>query len=167
MASWSANNDVSSAPKFVDGMIGYANISSSYANASSTQSLWAPDAAQASGKAYHTGWVHVKKGSGPVASLVIVTGGTGYANTDTWALGSANGTLSTNSTGGITGTTITNAGSGLQTAGANVTITTSAGTGGQVTATLGGRGGRKQYETLVALTNVTTANSANDYVTMP
>jgi hypothetical protein len=65
----------------------------------------------------HTGWHLVRQGAGPVKGLTISAGGSGYGNL---AVGLINGgssqgrfTISTNSTGGITSTTIINGGGGF------------------------------------------------------
>jgi hypothetical protein len=168
---YKANNDSASAPTFINHMCGYSNIAVSYANTSNPTELWAPDATQASGKGYHPGWVYVTRGMGPVTAVGIAAGGTGYANTDKWALATgntqANGTISTNSTGGIVNTTITNAGAGFFTQNAALTITTSGGSGATLRATIGGRCGRISREVLVTAGQVSTANSADDYTSMP
>jgi len=111
----------------------------------------------------HTGWHLVRIGTGPVATLTISVGGTGYSNTDTVKVAvtgngsiNASATLVTNATGGITTVTITNAGRGFTNAAsgtvsfANSTSGASAGSGATLTITLGGRAGRKHYECLVA-----------------
>lgn len=108
----------------------------------------------------HTGWNLRRAGTGPVANVVPLVGGTGYANTDLIKVsgGSVNaaGTLVTNSTGGITATTLTNGGSGFINVSASTVAVTNAtggasgGSSGTFTLTLGGRAGRVAYETIVA-----------------
>ena len=109
----------------------------------------------------HAGWNLKTTGTGPLSTLTIVAGGTGYANTDTITVaatgtGSVNATatLTTNSTGGITTVAITNTGVGFTTTSPTVTITTSAGTSANIVATAGGRAGRISYETLVAMGSI-------------
>lgn len=109
----------------------------------------------------HAGWNLRRAGTGPLATLVIATGGTGYANTDTIKVSggkvNAAATLVTNSTGGITSVSITNPGEGfVNTTSVTVAVANSTGgaTGGSnatFTVTLGGRAGRVHYETLVAM----------------
>lgn len=118
-------------------------------------------------KVAHAGWNLKTSGTGPVLSLSITAGGSGYANTDTLrftAAGTgavnATATLSTNSTGGITSVTLTNAGAGFTNtsvfaAFANSTGGASAGSSANVAATVGGRAGRTSYETLVAMSSIT------------
>lgn len=109
-------------------------------------------------KVAHAGWNLKTTGTGPLTGLAIVAGGSGYANADTIRVtatgaGSVNATatLTTNSTGGITSVTVTNYGVGFTSKNPAVTITTSAGTGANITATAGGRAGRISYETLIAM----------------
>lgn len=112
----------------------------------------------------HAGWVKVVQGVGSVANLVIVAGGSSYTNTDlirvSGGTSNASGTLVTNSTGGITSVTITGAGAGFKSvATSTVAVTnssggTSAGSSATFTLTLGGRAGRVQMETLVAMGSI-------------
>lgn len=112
----------------------------------------------------HAGWVYRKAGTGPIVSVGIAAGGSGYDNTDVITVaspqagGNATVTVGTNSTGGVTSLVITNAGAGFLAvdATANVSIANStggasAGVGGSFTATAGGRAGRVHTETLVAM----------------
>lgn len=107
----------------------------------------------------HAGWVVVRQGTGPVASLTVVSGGTGYANADTITVSggvtNATGTLVTNSTGGIVSASLTSGGSGFLGNTGSLAITTSGGSGANVTFTLGGRAGRTHSETLVAIGTIT------------
>jgi hypothetical protein len=71
MASWGANNDVGSAPTFVNQMVGagYANVATAYANTSYVAPNTAPrlvmvSAATASGKGNQCGWIYTKRGTG-------------------------------------------------------------------------------------------------------
>lgn len=115
------------------------------------------------------GWVLARWGTGPVATVVVAAGGTGYANTDTLKISggqvNATGTLVTNATGGITTLTMTVLGSGFSNttsavvAVANSTGGVSAGTGASFTVKLGGRAGRKTVETLVAFKSMTANGS--------
>lgn len=107
----------------------------------------------------HPGWVVVRQGSGPVASFTIVSGGTGYSNSDTFRVSggvvNAVANLQTNATGGIINVVFSNFGNGFtNTASLTRTITTGAGTGANVTVTLGGRAGRVHMETLVAMSSI-------------
>lgn len=117
----------------------------------------------------HTGWQIRSLGTGPVVSVAVNVGGTGYNNTDTFKISggttNATGTLSTNSTGGLANVTLTNPGVGftntssVTVAFANSTGGASAGSTGTLTITLGGRAGRKQYETIVAGGMTSTGNT--------
>lgn len=63
MASWGSNNDIGSAPTFVDKMVGYTKVATAFANTTGN-SLDAFSPADASGKAVHTGWVYTVRGTG-------------------------------------------------------------------------------------------------------
>jgi len=128
------------------------------------------EAANSSGegsKAAHTGWNIRRAFTGPIASVTVAAGGTGYKNTDTLTISTggltgvtanATGTVSTNATGGIVSITVTSGGSGyVDATRANSTFTISNSTGGSTSgvaanlvAVAGGRAGRVQYETIVA-----------------
>jgi hypothetical protein len=110
-------------------------------------------------KATHAGWNLARIGTGPVKTLTITAGGTGYSNTDKIIVsgGTTNAafTLTTNSTGGIISTVPTNTGAGFvnttSVAVANSSGGASAGSNAAFTVNLGGRAGRVSYETLVAM----------------
>lgn len=115
------------------------------------------------------GWVMRTEGTGYVTNVGISDGGTGYTNGDIYRISSITGgtnataTIGTNSTGGIITLTLTNSGrfiNGSPTVAATNSTGGSTNTSATLTYSLGGRAGRKQYETLVALTNVTGANTA-------
>lgn len=112
------------------------------------------------------GWITETVFTGPMTALAVANGGTGYSNTDQvaiTALGTTTAnaaTITTNANGTITAVTLV----------ANVTVgaandityavqtangTASAGTGATFTPTLGGRAGRRQYETIVAMSSMT------------
>lgn len=118
------------------------------------------------------GWVRATFGQGPVKSVTLVSGGTGYSNTDTVKISggitNAVATMVTNATGGITTIALTTPGLFVNTATvsfANSTAGVSAGSGANVTYTLGGRAGRAQFETL-AFVRISTDNAA-DNATFP
>tara|TARA_R110000822_G_scaffold88734_3_gene205478 strand:- start:609 stop:1145 length:537 start_codon:yes stop_codon:yes gene_type:complete len=113
------------------------------------------------------GWNIKTTGTGPVLSLTIGAGGSGYANTDTLKFtasgtGTANatGTMTTNTSGGIATVVITDAGAGFTNTAvyatfANSTGGASAGSSANVAAAIGGRAGRISYNTLVAMGSIT------------
>lgn len=117
----------------------------------------------------HSGWVIVRQGSGPVVGLTVNAGGSGYSNADTirvsGGITNAAATLTTNSTGGITAVTLTDGGSGFKSGQGTLAITTSGGTGANVSFTLGGRAGRIHSETLVATGTI--VNDASDDAVLP
>ena len=121
-----------------------------------------------------------------LASILITGTATGFSNTDTIRVSNgttnATATLATNSTGGTLVVTITNVGlfsnttsntqtvvavlanTGANSAGSGATFqaNVSPSTGGSITInTLGGRAGRKQYETL-AVVRISTSNTGDD-----
>lgn len=62
--AWGSNNDVTSAPTFVDGMVGYTKVATSF-NANTGDCLNAFSPADASGRnTTHTGWVYTRHGTG-------------------------------------------------------------------------------------------------------
>lgn len=126
----------------------------------------------------HAGWVTRTVGTGSIISIGYTGTATGYKNTDVIAVsspaagGNAAATISTNSTGGALTITITNAGYGFfnVNAAANVSIANSTGgnttgSGATFTATAGGRAGRVQFESLVAMSSLT--GDANDDAILP
>lgn len=132
--------------------------------------------ASVSGGAVVPGWVKRTVGTGPVRSITINAGGTGYSNADTIRVSggtvNAAANLTTNSTGGIISTSITNFGLGFSNvATSTLAITTSGGSTANLTPILGGRAGRISFESLVAIktvntdatsfSNTSTANVAN------
>jgi hypothetical protein len=118
-------------------------------------------------KVAHAGWNLKTTGTGPLASVSIVAGGTGYSNGDVLTFAAtgtgtvnATATVSTNSTGGITSLAITNPGAGFTNTLVYGTFANSTGgsTGGStanVAGNIGGRAGRVSYETLVAMSTIT------------
>ena len=128
-------------------------------------------------KVTHAGWNLRTAGTGSIESITITAGGTGYSNNDTIRVAvsgtgttNATGTVSTNSTGGITSVTITNRGKGFTAKNptvvvANTTGGTANGTSATLVAVAGGRAGRVQYETLVAMGSIT--GDASDDTQLP
>ena len=139
----------------------------------------------------HAGWVMRKAGTGPVVSVSFTGTASGYNNNDILvaksyqAGGNATITMSTNSTGGNLSLTIANAGAGFLLTTiptSNLFITNSSGgtAAGNSTVTgftvkVGGRAGRVQMETLVAMgslgatdakygTAATTADASDDAI---
>lgn len=106
-------------------------------------------------KVAHAGWVQVEYGVGPVLSVAVSNGGTGYTNGAATVTGdstrAANTVFVTNSTGGVTSITTVDGGDGYIAAPA----ITGGGTGGVFVASMGGRVGRVRYETLVATGAIT------------
>lgn len=150
MPLWGKVNQANNAPKFSSDDKGRTGVSQF------DQTVFGVDDATipALNGGTHTGWLRRVPGTGPLTSVTITAGGTGYANTDTFVIAStggvnATGTIGTNANGVITSTVITNAGSGLKGA-ETLVITTSAGTGADLDPVFGGRAGRLTNEVLVA-----------------
>ena len=116
----------------------------------------------------HAGWNFRRAGTGPIVSIAANATLTAYVNTDiitvtSPATGGTNATITftTNSTGGSLTFTVANPGNGFDLVTiptSNISITNSTGgtaTGNTTTTNLvvtaGGRAGRVQYETLVAM----------------
>ncbi len=105
----------------------------------------------------HAGWVKRSAGQGPVVSVTVAAGGTGYTNgavTFGAGVGNANatGTQLTNGSGVIQSITITAGGRYVSTP----TITANgAGSGATLTVVMGGRANRVHHETLVAMGSMT------------
>lgn len=112
----------------------------------------------------HAGWVVVKQGTGPIATITAnassyspdgnvyleFTGG-GTGNT------SANAQIVTNGAGLITGITLASGGSYLTAP----TVGEVPNSNVAITITMGGRAGRKQTETLVAMSSIGTGGVAD------
>ena len=126
----------------------------------------AAEAANTSGegkKVAHAGWNLRTVGTGSLTSLLITTAGKGYANGDVVTINAgvggtnATATVTTTPLGNVTSVSITSVGSGFTTKAptgitvANSTGGATAGTNAAFTAVVGGRAGRVQYETLVAM----------------
>jgi hypothetical protein len=175
MSLWGNKNIANNAPKWRN--IATANVRGSAVYGNSTPNAFVNNVtislfgtpghtlANTTGQATAAGWVMETVGAGPVSGYTITAGGTGYSNADTVTVSNgsinAHGVVTTNSTGGITSIKTGNtAGSGFYTpAKSVVTLTTSTGTGANVGVTLGGRAGRHQYETLVAMSSITSNSS--------
>lgn len=112
-------------------------------------------------KVAHAGWNLRIAGVGPLTGITVAAAGRGYTNADTYSISAGTGgtnqtgNLVTNATGNVVSYSVTTAGANFQSAAPTVTITTGAGTGASITATAGGRAGRVQMETLVALGSLT------------
>jgi hypothetical protein len=178
MSLWGGNDAQSNAVKFSVVDTKYKTGSNTYANTTSgafvngvavgTFGISPAETSATSGRITHAGWVKATYGTGPVTN-VVATGGSGYTNTDLLKVSggtvNAAATVTTNSTGGNLVFTFTNYGTGfINVASSTVAVTnstggTTAGTGATFTLTLGGRAGRKSYQTLVAMSSLQSNNS--------
>jgi hypothetical protein len=150
----------------LDGVTG--NSKPKYANTSSVYGVSVTEAANTLGdgnKVAHAGWVRQTVGTGPVTALAITDPGEGYSNgfiTFTGGGGTgANASFIVNEDGNVTSVIINSGGSGYTSAptaivpGANTEVAT-------VVATVGGRAGRRHYETLVAMGSIVGDNAADN-----
>lgn len=101
----------------------------------------------------HQGWVKRIAGKGQVLSIAVSAGGTGYANGEVVSItadegANTEGTITTDGSGVIESVEITEQGGYFTSTSPTVNITTTAGTGATLTASVGGRAGRISYETL-------------------
>lgn len=105
----------------------------------------------------HAGWVLVKQGSGPVTSIEITDGGTGYNATGFITFTSDDGTDAnasyTSNEGVIETVTLNSGGSGYYVV--PDALGDPGGSNAAFSITLGGRAGRRQVETLVAMGSMT------------
>lgn len=172
MPLWGNRDQYSDAPKFKvqanTGNTGQSLYGTSVFAADSTEVTVSAGLA-------NPGWQYRKVGTGPLKSIVVSAGGTLYANTDTVTVsgGTVNavGNVVTNGSGVITAVNLTNNGLGFSNSAAStLAITTSTGSGATLSLVFGGRAGRIQWETLVAVgivgdavsfSNTSTANVAN------
>ncbi len=130
-------------------------------------------------KVAHSGWVSQKIGTGPIASIAITNGGSGYNTAGFLTIsGGGDGTINVaytiaNSQNSLQSFSTNAALNSISTlvinspgAGFNVAPTVIAGganiSSASFTVTLGGRAGRVQYETLVAMGSITGDDPADD-----
>jgi hypothetical protein len=184
MPLWTKTNQANGAPRqkhviaanVANGQVLFANITPSAFIPNQIVGVYGIDKTEINSSAAYgaatSGWCTIRFGTGPVNTLAINAAGTGYSNTNLIKVSggtvNAAGTLVTNSTGGLTSVAITTPGSGFS----NVATTTVAvtnstggatgiGTGATFVVTLGGRAGRVQGETLVALSRLSADANTN------
>ncbi len=196
MSLWGSANTRSDAPKFglagtggsanggvlLTGNTAYQNVRISGFVTNTAIGVFGVSAAQRANtgnttagegpKPQHAGWNLRKAGTGPIATAVVTTAGSGYTPgggfvTITGGNGlypggagntAANLWFQANAAGSVTNVSINLSGSYVSTPSLNVPG--SAGVPAVVTITMGGRANRVTYETLVAAGNVT-ANAAD------
>jgi hypothetical protein len=145
------------------------NSKPKYANTATTFGVSKTEAANTLGDGptvAHSGWVKQTVGTGPIVSITVEDAGDGYANGEflTFTGGSgtgANGSVTVDSNGSIVAITVTNSGSGFTSAPV-VDVDTANGANAVITAVVGGRAGRRHYETLVATSTITGDNTADN-----
>ena len=132
-----------------------ANDKPTFANTADVTGITIAEAHANTGVA-HPGWVKVTTGTGPVASIAVTAGGSGYTNGASLTISGGGGSGAAGTiqvaNGAITGVVLSTGGSGYTSA---PTVTAPTGTGATFSVTLGGRAGRSFKETLVALSSMT------------
>lgn len=139
-----------------------------FSNTSSTYGVSVTEAANTlidGPKVTHSGWVKQTLGTGSVTALTITIAGEGYSNGFLRITGGggsgANASYTVNGDGNVTAVAINSGGSDYTSAptivvpGANTIQAT-------VVATVGGRAGRRFYETLVATGSITGDDTADN-----
>lgn len=154
----------------LDGNTG--NSKPKYANTSSVFGVSATEAANTLGdgpKLAHSGWVKQTLGTGPVTEVAINTAGSGYSNGFVAFSGGggtgANASVVVDANGNVVSVIMNSGGSGYTSAptARAVGSNTSAAV---LTASVGGRAGRRHYETLVATGSIT-GDDVNDNTYFP
>lgn len=192
MSLWSKSDSSNAAPKFTgistgiaagaagDAVYGNTQIGAFQTGYKGTVGIFGVDTAEQRVSAtsnthpQHAGWVVVKKGTGPIATIT--------ANANSYSPDSISGTVYLTFTGGGTGTTsanaqiVANATTGLITSiqlnsGGNYerapVVGTVANSNVAISITMGGRAGRVQTETLIAMGTIGTqgiADGADDAI---
>lgn len=175
MSLYKATDANSAAPNFnllggigavANGKVAYANTQVGLFKANAAVGVFGVDVSEKSNtqkegpRTTHSGWVKRIQGTGPVQSVVVTNGGTGYTPGSGFltitgggtANNPANVSYQVNAGGSIANTTVVVGGSNYTNttpviaANANAAFTTTA----LFTVNLGGRANRVQYETLVA-----------------
>lgn len=151
MAQWTNVDEANGAPKFtVDSITGRTGIQE-YGN---TVFGYTPEEVTSDDVGLSSpGWVRIVKGEGIVTGLTIVSGGTGYANTDTVDVDGTSGTIETDANGTIVAIDFTPPTSLIDQI-PDITIDTESGVGATITVNVDGRVGRVTSETLVAMRNI-------------
>lgn len=176
MSLWSISDSSNAAPKHVgvsstnnaSGATLFGNTTISAFTTNQAVGVFGVDNAEqgvvSNPRGAHAGWVLVKQGTGPVATItananshspdgnVFISfsgGGTGST--------SANARIVTNATGLITGITLVSGGNYLSAP----TLGAVPNSNVAITVTMGGRVGRRQAETLVAMSSIGTAGVAD------
>lgn len=119
----------------------------------------------------HAGWNLRTCGTGPLTGITLGAAGSGHTNNAIFTVvagpGGANtvGRIIVNGALGnivaVNTSVLITAGNNFNSATPTVLISNTSGTGGSITATAGGRAGRVQYETLVAMGSIT-GDAADD-----
>lgn len=139
-----------------------------FANTSSTYGVSVTEQANTTGdgpKVAHSGWVKQTIGTGPVKGITISVAGEGYSNGFLKFTGGggtgANASFTVNADGNVTSIVINSGGSGYTSA-PTVVANTSNTSVATLTAVMGGRAGRRHYETLVATGSITGDDTADN-----
>lgn len=157
LASKAPKSNVISHQSSANGQIAFDNVQVGAFVAGQAVGVFGVSAAEAANtKVTHAGWVKRTAGTGPVQSIAIVAGGTGYANGFLSISGggvsnvAANASYTVNSGSGVINTVTLVSGGSLYVGTVDVIADTTNTGMATFTATMGGRANRKSYETLVA-----------------
>lgn len=153
MAQYGKRDQYSDAPKFV---VDAGTGQKGQEQFGNTVFLADGDEQAATAGIVHSGWQRRTVGRGGLIEVIVTTSGTGYANGDAvavtnWDAGAnAAGNVETDASGNIVSVSLTDLGGSFFSS-PNVVITTAAGNNAVLTANVGGRAGRIEFETLVAM----------------
>lgn len=132
-----------------------------YSNTATTYGVSVTEAANTTGdgpKVAHSGWVKQTIGTGSVTTVTISAAGTGYSNGFVAFSGGggtgANASFLTDANGNVVSVVINSGGSGYTSAPTAIATGTNTAPA-TLAATVGGRAGRRHYETLVATGSIT------------
>lgn len=139
-----------------------------FSNTSTTYGVSVTEAANTLGdgsKITHSGWVKQSIGTGPITGFTISNPGEGYSNgflriTNGGGSG-ANASFTVNEDGNVVSIVINSGGSGYTSA-PTVVVPGANTIAAVVTATVGGRAGRRFYETLVATGSIAGDDTADN-----
>lgn len=173
---WGNNDNATgnNKPKFQMAISYVAPYSNGTGNSANVVGVSATEEANTSGqgpKVTHAGWVVWNYGTGPVSGFTVTAPGRGYSNGDfvTFTGGggaSANAMAVTNANGSIVSVTLNSGGSRYNAAPTAVFANTLNTSTAAITVSVGGRAGRFQHETLVAMGSIA-SDDAGDNTAFP
>ena len=177
MVMWTKNDNANGVPSFAPALIkqkaNTANRTNMYANnLGASTGIFAADSTEVRVRdgIASPGWQLRKVGKGQIRGITVTAPGTGYSNTGVVTVvategANAVGSVVTNGAGAIQSVNITTTGGYFVSKTPTVVISGMANTatGATLLASVGGKAGRVQIETLVAMSNIT-GDGADDTV---